>query len=306
MSNLIVPVYLNQKLVFDLLAMLQGGISTITAVSRTQESVENTSSSVSGGFGLGEALSMLMRVDLSGSQSKADSLQAGETQAEERVHTPASLLYQLRNSLSEADLLITPEGDNLPYPGQFVEFQAALRRNPIVEVLDSFAEMMELAEAFGSHDSRGGGNPGSQNKSGRGKGGRKRADSEYAEIKKQMTRLSESLKAGDSIDLTAPDVAGAYNAVITVETKYLNDPAMADLVDGNFRVLGKVVRQVSSSSESISLLRKTALSKMPPRQLDQVFGALQGLSSTEEFDLPEISWETQGPAIQVIPVAIYA
>ena len=36
MEKLIVPVYLNQRLVFDLLAMLQGGISTVTAINKTE------------------------------------------------------------------------------------------------------------------------------------------------------------------------------------------------------------------------------------------------------------------------------
>ena len=34
-EKLIVPVYLNQKLVFDLLAMLQDGISTVKAINST-------------------------------------------------------------------------------------------------------------------------------------------------------------------------------------------------------------------------------------------------------------------------------
>ena len=66
MNNLIVPVYLNQKLVFDLLAMLEGGIATVTGVTRTNEDVDTSESNGRAGFGLGEALSMLMRVDLSG------------------------------------------------------------------------------------------------------------------------------------------------------------------------------------------------------------------------------------------------
>lgn len=246
---------------------------------------------------------MLMRVNLSGGRSTEAATQSGEVRSEERVHTPASLLYQLRNKLSERGLLCDRPEDDPPKPGSFVEFEGSLKRNPIVEVLDSFAEMMDLAEAF---DSSGPNSPQTTGPKGKKKGNAGKKESEYVEVKKQMQRLSESLKAGDSIDLTASDVSSQYSAVITLETRYLNDPTMSDLVDGNFRVLAKVVRSVASDDESISLLRKTAISKMPPRQLEEVFGALQALSTNQSFDLPEISWEVHGPAIQVIPIAIYA
>jgi hypothetical protein len=36
-DDLIIPVYLNQRIVFDLVAMLQGGIAAVTQVSQTQK-----------------------------------------------------------------------------------------------------------------------------------------------------------------------------------------------------------------------------------------------------------------------------
>ena len=231
------------------------------------------------------------------------STQSGETQSEERVHTPASLLFQLRNTLEERDMLVADAVNELPPPGAFVEFEGALKRNPIVEVLDSFSEMMALAETFDDSSSSGHKPAGG---SGKKKVAPKSQESEYSAVKRQMERLSESIKAGESIDLTAPNIRDSYSAVITLETSYLNDPGMADVVDGQFRVLGKVVRRVHDESESISLLRKTAISKMPPKQLESIFGELQSLSTTEDFDLPQISWDVHGPAIQVIPIAIYA
>lgn len=63
--DLIIPVYLNQKLVFDLLAMLKGGISTVTQISSSTENSSNVSGKASSKFGLSEALSTLFKVDLS-------------------------------------------------------------------------------------------------------------------------------------------------------------------------------------------------------------------------------------------------
>ena len=51
-DDLIIPVYLNQRIVFDLVAMLQGGIAAITQVYNTEKISETTSSEGSGTFGL--------------------------------------------------------------------------------------------------------------------------------------------------------------------------------------------------------------------------------------------------------------
>lgn len=294
MEKLIVPVYLNQRLVFDLLAMLQGGISTVTAVTKTETTTKSNQEKAGANFGLSQAFSALLKIDLSGEKSKSSGESGENKLAEERVHTPASLFYQLRNILLEKKILkVLAEGVSSE-PGDIVEFGASLKRNPIVETMDSLSEMMNLAILF---DDKGGEQKGQKNKN---------QGSRYQKSKKQMEAFSESLKTGDTIDLTADNLDTSHAAVITVETGFLNDPMMSDLVDGRFRVLGKVIRSIDNASESISLIRKTALSKMPPPLLMQVFGQLSSLGSEQGFDIPRLVWEVPGPAIQILPVAIYA
>ena len=72
--KLLIPVYLNQRIVFDLLAMLQGGISTVTSVSKTEQSADEKSRKMGGSFGLSQALSSLLKIDLS---ADATSTKAG-------------------------------------------------------------------------------------------------------------------------------------------------------------------------------------------------------------------------------------
>ncbi|WP_413665449.1 hypothetical protein ACG1BZ_09750 [Microbulbifer sp. CNSA002] len=293
MDRLIVPVYLNQKLVFDLLAMLQGGISTVTTVTESSSNRNIDGEKVSAGFGLSEAFSTLLKIDLSGSKEKTIGSEGSNTSSQERVHTPASLFFQLRNLLLEKGYLKETE-EELPKAGEFVEFEGFLKRNPIVETIDSFAEMMDIAEAF-------------EDKPQPKKGNRNSSEqSEYKKIRQQMVRFSGALKAGSTIDLSSTSLKGAYTAVVTVETGFLNDPLMSDLVDGQFKIIGKVVKSVDDSSDSINLLRKTALSKMPSEVMLQAMTHLSSLGSKQGFDIPELKMEIDGPAIQVLPIAIYA
>lgn len=293
MERLIVPVYLNQKIVFDLLAMLQGGISTVTTVTEASVNTKSEGEKVSAGFGLSEAFSTLLKIDLSGSKDKSSGSEETSASSQERVHTPASLFFQLRNLLIEKNYLKESSGEVLPKAGDFVEFEGFLKRNPIVETIDSLAEMMDMAEAF-------------EDKPQPKKGSAANKPSEYQKIKQQMVRFSDSLKAGSTIDLSSASLEEGYTAVVTVETGFLNDPLMSDLVDGQFKIIGKVIKSVSDSSDSINLLRKTALSKMPSELLLQAIGHLSSLGSEQGFDIPELKMEIEGPAIQVLPIAIYA
>lgn len=294
MSNLIVPVYLNQRLVFDLLAMLQGGISTVTAVTKHESKELNESNKASASFGLSEALSSLFKIGLSAENDSSGKEQENRSIQEERVHTPASLFYQLRNTLLDKKYLHQIGQDSTVKSGDIVEFTVKLKRNPIIETMDSLNEIMSMAIVF---DDKPTGN--SKNT----KGG---SSNENVKIKKQMEAFSESLKLGNTIDLTASKLLSGHDAVITLESIYLNDPAMSDLVDGEFKVTGKVIRSIDDASESINLMRKAAFSKLPRPLLEQVIGQFSLLGLQQGFDIPELIMEIKGPAIQVLPIAIYA
>jgi len=293
MSDLIVPVYLNQRMVFDLLAMLQGGISTVTAVTKLEGSESGTMGSASASVGLSEALSSLFKIGLKAEMETSDKSSNNHSIQEERVHTPASLFYQLRNTLVERKLLTKISEESKIVAGQIVEFTVKLKRNPIIETMDMMTEMMSMAVLFDDQ------------KSGVGKGGKGKSN-ENTQTKKQMDDFSKALKSGNTVDLTASDLPSGHKAVITVESLYLNDPFMSDLVDGEFKVVGKVVRSITDSSESINLIRKTALSRMPSHLLEQMFQQFALLGTIQGFDIPDLRMEVDGPAIQILPVAIYA
>ncbi|WP_076419152.1 hypothetical protein [Colwellia sp. UCD-KL20] len=292
MDKLLVPVYLNQKLVFDLLAMLQGGLSTVTAITKTSSTTSGEKDNVSVGFGLSEAFSTLLKIDLSGTKNKESNSSNSNLIAEERVHTPASLFYQLRNLMINKNILnqLTTEVD--PKPGDFIEFEGSLQRNPVVETIDSLIEMLKMAEVF-------------ETSSIQNNGKNKNQPPKYKPFREKLSEFSNNIQSGNTSDLTSNSRKTSHKAVITLETAYLNDPMMADLVDGQFKVIGKVIRSVDNSS-SINLLRNTALSKMPPDKLEQLFSSLSKLGTEQGFGIPSLSPEISGPAIQIIPIAIYA
>lgn len=288
-GDLVIPVYLNQRVVFDLVAMLEGGIAEVTQVSQSQTHSGSVSGEISSGLGLGRALSMLLRIDLSAKAGASTSGQTGEVKSENHIHTPASLFIALRAQLNEMGFVTHESADVDLAPGAIVEFSASLKRNPLMETMTAMLELLTMAEAFTEEAPR----------------GKPKRPTEEQKMKRQMESFISTLSAGDTLDLTTAPILSGHRCVITLEKQYLNDPSMSDLVDGTFRVLGKVTRAIGAGQGAISLNRKSAMSRLPATMVGELQAILEG-PDLEEFSLPKIEWEIQGPVLQVLPIAAFA
>lgn len=289
-DDLIIAVYLNQRVVFDLIAMLQDGMSTVTRISSSESNKGSDTQRYGAAFGLSQALSSLLKIDVSGERAKTREGTSGIEKSEERVHTPSSLFQKLRSTLKAKNKIVLVDAKYKPQAGDIVEFSASLKRNPLVQVMDTFSQIFDMALAFSDQPQ---------------KSSKKSPLNDFAKLKSQIKSFSEMLKAGDTIDLVSDGLACGHKAVVTLDEEYLNDPTMADLVDGQFKVVGKVIRAISDPSGSVNLLRKGAVGAMNKQMLEAAFEHLT-TDVSASFDLPKIEWEIQGPVIQVVPIAIFA
>jgi hypothetical protein len=288
--DLIIPVYLNQRVVFDLLAMLQDGITHLTKVTEVDGEKKTDSREVAATFGLGQALAGLLKVDLSARGAKSRDNTSENTREEERVHTPASLFFKLREMLSEAGSVASIGTDHDPRPGEIVEFGTNLRRNPLIEALDMMGGMVRLGSMFEDPPKS---------------GGKKPSVTPNQVLSEQITKLREMLVGGSTVDIISDRLPSGFTAILTLEEAFLNDPTMADLVDGNFRVIGKVTRVIPDSNEAFSLIRKTAMSAFSKAKLQEAFSGFDTMTETEGYHIPKMVWEIPGPVFQVLPLGIF-
>lgn len=91
----ILPVYLNQNNVFDVLAMLNGGLATVTTVTEKDGSNKSSSGELNAGFGLGAAFNSPLKIDVGAKVGGKQGTANEKVRSEERIHTSASLLYRL-------------------------------------------------------------------------------------------------------------------------------------------------------------------------------------------------------------------
>ena len=299
--DLPITLYLNQRLTFDLLAVLQGGFSSFSTVQTT--SLGETTTNVHGKAQLGISnVFALLGVNLSTQGSRQAGQKKSESTKEEIVHTPASLFARLRKELQDRKLVrcVLPSSTlEDVHPSNFVEFEATLRRSPLINILDAFLALMpliELADAgpsqIASQGSRGG-----KAKS------RKvpHKQNEYSVIKEQIELIKSAVTTEGSQDFIAE--MDSLRVVLTTERDYFIDPSMNDIIDGTFRVFGKVTRVVSDETESISLLRKTALGKF--KSIVEALGPVMESMEDSGFNEP-VETDISGPTIQVIPIAIFS
>jgi hypothetical protein len=286
----IIPVYLNQRIVFDVLAMLQDGFSHVTRVTSTVGANDSVARDVGATFGVSQALATLLKIDLSAKRTTSTGSTSERELSEERVHTPGSLLFKLRQLLREHNLISSASLLEGFRPGQIMEFTTTLSRNPILQLIDNMLAAIRMQAVFADEPVV---------SKVKGKHQMKAATSGSDKLEQRYRTLREDLLSGSTVDIVSGRLESGFAAVVTLDVEYLADPTMANLVEGQFTVLGKVIRSVAAG-ESINLLRKTAISLLPDALLVKAFGHLDQTWNIQP------KWHVDGPAIHVLPIAIYA
>jgi hypothetical protein len=103
------------------------------------------------------------------------------------------------------------------------------------------------------------------------------------------------------VDMTHPN---QFTTAVLLFTDYLRDQTMTEIAHKEYRLLGKAVRKIEKESEeSIDLLRGTGLGGIDKDTLQELlWGAF---SQMEKMNLPEMKTEIEGPALEVVPIAVF-
>ena len=75
-----------------------------------------------------------------------------------------------------------------------------------------------------------------------------------------------------------------------------------DIIDGEFTVIGKVIKNISETDEVITLVNQGLLKYLPQETLEELVTSLAVNSS--QINLPELKISLESPAMKVYPIAI--
>lgn len=298
-TDLCVPVYLNNQIVFDLLAMLEDGFSQLSSVKTS--AIDSNSQKVNLNGSIGGRVLDLIGVSLKGDYGKEKGSQETTETSNEKIHTPASLFSKLRTKLNRDNLINkvkTAEEIDLLQCGELVELPAILKKISLIDTIEGIKRLMEIAVLFANQESTE--TKGKKHKN------EKVSDNQQQIVIKQINGFLEALTQSNSMELTGEPLGiPSARIVLSVDLNYFSSKNPNDVIDGEFYILGKAIRVIKSDSHNtINLLRNTSFRQIDLKIFEGFASAFQG---AEEAGLrfPTIVTEIHGPAIQIIPIAIF-
>lgn len=310
-NELVIAVYLDTNVLLDLLATVEDGFRLVERVTTGQTS--GRSSERSGGAEFATpSLFNFFKVGFSGKLGKTSDEGASETKETELTHTYGSLLHRLRRYLFEENLVtsLSPEGTLPVAVGSFIEFTGVVRPNPFTDSFHRLQRMLRFAEVATSMSQTPSPDP-IGNKGNRGQNqGRSVPANKQASQLKAMEAFFEQLTADVEREGTSTVLIdnnpSQYRAVVTLFDDFLRDRSMAEILNREFRILGKVARHLPvGSPENVDLLASSGVAGFPPEILSQLSGMMDQMSNEGGAQLHSPSTTIDPPVIEIVPIAIY-
>ena len=285
-DRLIIPVYINEKIVLDMLAIIEDGFSMVSQINYTEHTENNSVQKADAEISTSTTLlSKLLKIDVSGGLSHEGNRGQNENNIKEKVHTNVSLLSKFRSFLVEQKILKSDLDFSKMQVGDFIEVEGELQKNPIINYMDSFIDLFRMVDIFTEQPQT--------------KKSKPREDETVTQIKS----FAEELKHSGTIDFILSDAKGT--TVLSVQEQYLANDNISEIIGGHFKVLGKVISICKEDMENIDLLRKTSLTILQEDLLNDMFSGFK-TEDMKQFNLPELKTKITSPAVIVIPIAIYA
>ena len=291
-GQLIIPVYINEKIVLDMLAIMEDGFSMVSQVNYTEHKENNSTQKAELGVSTSATLiSKLLKINLSGELNHTGNKGENENIVKEKVHTNVSLLSKFRKFLVEQNLLKTTFDVSDMQIGDFIEVEGELQKNPLINYMDIFVDLFRMGDIFEEKPQLGKKTQANN---------QKQKDNETV---RQIKSFADELKHSGTIDFVLSDQNGTV--VLSAQEQYLSNDNVSEIIGGHFKVLGKVISICKNETENIDLLRKTSLSILSENLLSEIFSGFK-TDEMQQFNLPDLKTQIKGPAVIVIPVAIYA
>ena len=314
-NDLILPVYIDTNALLDLLASIEGGFSVIEKITTQSSQTSNTDRGVKADagteFGIPNVLSML-KVNLGYSSNWKKGQEEGQVTEAEKYHTYGSLLFRLREYL-DANKLIKRADDDKSWetiqPTDFIEIRGVFRPNPLANSLEIIDKLLGIIQLFDT-DTLSSRKSSAQKQTPDEKKRVQEAKQKAQAQAKQMEEIRKFLK-GISSDIQAENIRAfvlessspAFKSVVLLYLNYLRDQTMTEISYKEYHLLGKVVRKIEAdSADTVDLLLGTGLGgigKDTLQELVGMFGQMPGMN------LPEVETEISGPALEIVPIAIY-
>jgi len=314
LDDLRIPVYLDQQMVFDLLAILDNGLSKVCTINTSVTEKNTDGFKKSGSLSLSNPL-LLFRIigSFNAELNKNKELAAQNNNSTEKVHTSSSLFSNLRHMLKKKGYVhtIKTQSDIRDLKcGDFVEFRSDnLNINPMIDYFSRINEAIKLASLF-TEESDQTIKQNNQNQN--------TQKDRTIEQNDQNQNTQKDINSFQIIDELLDDLMKSNTTEII--GKVLDDHQVSvDLscksnsfinndkyivANGEFCIFGKVTNALISKRYKIDLLRKTSFRSFDEKFIEGLINSLDE-NKVPELNTPKVITKIEAPAIQVLPIAIF-
>ena len=319
-SPLAHPVYLDTEMLVSFLASLEDGVSYSSEVASRSTTAKDREGEGAGKVSL-PSLATLLGLTLSaeGRYKRRTSDEEGVESKFVREHTAASLFNRLRLRLAEMpDTLVNIDCSDAfadLTSGSLIEIQGEILGNPLKQILDLLAALgpyfgLEIDEPTPDALPAKQSSPRSPKRTGQGRSPVPQLASLSGQetpehtLQAMLRVLKREVERSPVLDLLMEGSQGV-KTVLTVSRELLTPEVEAYLIGGSFNVIGKV-SAIIDENNSISLLRRTVFGFGGRKFADDLFGDFnKAMADTGGLNLSLAQTIIDGPAIQVLPLAIY-
>lgn len=309
-SELVIPVYLDTSVLLDLLATVEDGFSLVERVAAGLSTSRTSERNGEAEIGM-PSLLHFFKLGLSGKLGRSRSDGATETTEAEKTHTYGSLLHRLRRYIFNEGLVTSPFDDSVAEVGSFVEFYGVVRPNPFTDAFSRLQRMLTFYDVSFTIGARSTpvAEPAGRN---RGQAQDRRAQTHNPQatqlraIKEFINSLTQDVEREGTSTVVVENRGSQYKAVVTLFDHYLRDRSMAEILNREFRVLGKIARHLPcGSSESVDLLASSGVAGFPVELLGQLTSSIDEIARTSGMRIPQPALTVGPPAIEIVPIAFY-
>lgn len=287
-TDFILPLYLNQRFIYDILAIKNDGFTTFFEIKDKKENNNEYDTNIKTGFGTNNNFA-LIQTNASGELNTQTSNNINNEKSYTKTHTPTSLFMQVYQYLNENKKIIKLKNltdINNVDSGDFVEIKSNIELNTIVEFFETLDKVIDITEAFSSFatiDAK-----------------KTVKRSPLSNMKKPVENTLKALKnESNNVKYGICKLEGK-EIVIKLNRDYFINGDYSEIKNGKFRIIGKVL-EIVPEGESILLNRENAVGLYDPNTFKEVKEALNSIPNINFQKFKDI---VQGKTIVIMPIAI--
>ena len=287
-TDFILPLYLNQRFVYDILAIKNDGFTEFFEIKDKIGNSNEQDANIKATLGANNDFA-LIQANLDGEINTKTSNDNNNEKSYKKTHTPTSLFMQVYQYLNENKKITKLENlsdiDTVD-SGDFVEIKSNIELNTIVEFFETLDKVIDITEAFSSFSSIDS------------KKTIKR--SPLSNMKKPIENTLKALVNENNNVKYGICKLEEKELVVKLNKDYFINSDYSEIKNGKFKIIGKVL-EIIPEGESILLNRENAVGLYNPNTFKEV---KESLNSIPNINFQEFKDTVQGKTIVIMPIAI--